>query len=44
MSDEEFNARMEEGYRQAKEGLSAPAKEVFARIRKDLALPENENI
>lgn len=44
MSDEEFNARMEEGYRQAKEGLFAPAKEVFARIRKDLGLPENENI
>lgn len=33
-----------EEYAIAKEGLSAPAKEVFARIRKDLGLPENENI
>lgn len=33
-----------EEYAIAKEGLSASAKEVFARIRKDLGLPENENI
>jgi DNA-damage-inducible protein J len=38
MTDEEFNAVMETGYRQAKNGQTIPLDEAFAQIRKDLKM------
>ena len=38
MTDEEFDAVMETGYRQAKNGQTIPADEAFAQIRKDLKM------
>lgn len=36
MTDEEFDAVMETGYRQAKSGQTIPLDDAFAQIRKDL--------
>ena len=38
MTDEEFDAVMETGYRQAKSNQTIPADEAFAQIRKDLKM------
>ena len=44
MSDEAFEARMEEGYRQAKAGMAAPADEVFEGIKRRLGLVTDDEV